>query len=321
VSALRIEVAMCTYNGARYLGEQLASIAAQTRLPDRVVIVDDQSSDGTVAAAREFAASAPFPVDVFENEVNLGYARNFARAVGLAGGDVIVLADQDDVWVPGKVARIEAEFVRAPETGAVFSDAEVVDQALRPLGYRLWPAVGFTRADRAGVAAGGGFERLLRGNVVTGATLAFRSRFRDRVLPIPPLVDHDAWIAMVVSAVAPLVGVDEPLIAYRQHGANQIGVRSLGTLARLRRARAAGAQQLRRRHDLCAATLLRLEGDPAVPPERIALLREALRHLEVRAALPQRRWMRVGPIVREAVAGRYRRQAHGWRSVARDLLV
>ncbi|HEX8431863.1 MAG TPA: glycosyltransferase family 2 protein [Longimicrobium sp.] len=321
MSALRLEVAMCTYNGARYLGEQLATIAAQTRLPDRLVIVDDVSTDATVGIARAFAAAAPFPVDVFINERNLGYARNFERAVGLAGGDVIALADQDDAWVPGKLARIEAELARRPEAGAVFSDAEVVDEALRPLGYRLWSTVGFTRADQDEVASGRAFERLVRGNVVTGATLAFRAEFRDRVFPIPERLDHDAWIALVVAAVAPLVAVAEPLIAYRQHAANQIGARRLTTLGRLRRARSVGVKHLRGRRELCARALRRLEDDPRVAPGRLLLLREAMAHLEMRAALPGWRLMRVGPIVRDVVAGRYRRQAQGWRSAARDLLV
>jgi glycosyltransferase involved in cell wall biosynthesis len=314
-------VALCTYNGARFLDEQLASIAAQTRLPDLLVVVDDASADDSVARARSFAARAPFPVEVFANPANLGYAANFARAVELARGDIIVLCDQDDVWEPAKLERLAGALRAAPVAGAAFSDAALVDAELRPLGHRLWDAVDFTERDRRAWAEGGAFERLVRGSVVTGATLAFRAAFRDRILPLPEGVDHDAWIALIVAATAPIEAVAEPLLRYRQHGGNQIGASKLGTAARLRRTRRTGYHGLRQRRALCAAALERLSALGDVHPTRLALLREALDHLDARSALPRRRLLRVRPVLRELVAGRYGRQGKGWRSAARDLLV
>ena len=87
---------MGTYNGGPYLREQLDSIAAQTHLPDELVVCDDDSTDRTVAILEDFAATAPFPVRVYVNPKNLGTAKNFERAIGLATGEVIALADQDD---------------------------------------------------------------------------------------------------------------------------------------------------------------------------------------------------------------------------------
>lgn len=312
-------VALCTYNGARFVAEQLESIAAQTRLPDLLVVVDDASGDETVSIVRGFAERAPFPVEVHVNERNLGYAANFERAVGLCRGGVIALCDQDDVWMPAKLERLAAALEADPEAGGAFSDATLVDSALRPLGGRLWEAVDFFAGDLR--AWNTGFERLVRGNVVTGATLAFRAPFRERALPLPPGVDHDAWLALVMAATARLVPVPEPLVLYRQHGGNQIGARRLGSAARLQRALRQGALQLRRRRLLCAAALERLESLGGAPDARLVLLREALEHLDTRAALPRRRLLRVRPVLRELAAGRYARQGSGWRSAARDLLV
>ena len=146
---------------------------------------DDRSSDSTREIIKEFAASSPFIVRLHENERNLGSTKNFERAIGLCEGELIALSDQDDVWSPSKLRRIEERFAREPGAGLVFTDAEVVDEELRPLGYRLWESVGFDRAHRRLVREGRALDVLLPGWTVTGATLAFRSRFKNLVLDIP----------------------------------------------------------------------------------------------------------------------------------------
>src|SRR5215217_714545 len=103
----KFSVAMCTYNGARFVAEQLASIAAQTRPPDELVVCDDRSTDATIAYVREFARTAPFPVRIFENEKNVGSTKNFERALELCEGDFIAFGDQDDVWLPEKLRKLE----------------------------------------------------------------------------------------------------------------------------------------------------------------------------------------------------------------------
>src|SRR5882762_9087557 len=100
---MKISIAMCTYNGARYLREQLDSIAAQTRPPSELIVCDDNSLDETREIVAGFAASAPFPVRLGVNEQNLGSIRNFERAIKLCEGDLIALSDQDDVWLPEKL--------------------------------------------------------------------------------------------------------------------------------------------------------------------------------------------------------------------------
>lgn len=317
----QIAVVMCTYNGELYLREQLKSIADQSRLPDYMIIADDGSCDRSVEISREFAGRTAFPVDVVVNRDNLGYAKNFGRAIGLSQGDLIVLSDQDDVWNPEKLLAIERAFEQSTQVGLVFSDAEVVDSTLRPLGYRLWHAADFFSQRQARARQGGAFELFLRGNFVTGATMAFRSRFRDLVLPIPVGVHHDGWIALLIAAVAEVSILPEPLIQYRQHGNNQIGIRKMSLadrLARGRRLRHDYLPELRRQH---VKALQRLEGREAGSPERRRMLGDAIDHFGVRLSLPHRRIARFRQVASEVVRGRYRQRSNGLRSALRDLLV
>lgn len=104
---LILSVAMCTYNGEEYLWEQLLSIAEQTRLPDELIVCDDSSTDTTLQILNEFQKMAPFSVRIYCNEAKLGPSKNFEKAITLCSGDVIALSDQDDVWLPRKLERLE----------------------------------------------------------------------------------------------------------------------------------------------------------------------------------------------------------------------
>src|SRR5437899_4187103 len=143
-----ISVALCTYNGDRFLAEQLSSILNQERLPDELVLCDDRSMDATLAMARRFAEAAPFPMRIEANASNLGSTRNFAQAIELCRGDIVVLADQDDVWFPHKLAVLERALLDDPGAGFAFSDAEMVDEHLQPIGYKLWDALRFSQPER-----------------------------------------------------------------------------------------------------------------------------------------------------------------------------
>ena len=101
--APKVSIALCTYNGAPYILEQLRSIEQQTWLPDEVIICDDRSQDNTVELVQEYAEQSKLSIQVFCNPENLGYRKNFFKAMSLTQGDLIFLADQDDVWHPEKV--------------------------------------------------------------------------------------------------------------------------------------------------------------------------------------------------------------------------
>jgi glycosyltransferase involved in cell wall biosynthesis len=326
-------VAMCTYNGARFVGAQLASIAAQTRPPDELVVCDDRSPDETASIVERFASDASFPVRLHINELNLGTTKNFERAISLCTGDLIALCDQDDVWLPSKLARLEAEFARAPHVGLVFSDAEVVDEDARLTGRRLWESVQIDRAERERLRAGKGLGDLLSGATVTGATAALRARFRALVLPIPedlPVI-HDAWIALLVACVACVSPVDEPLVLYRRHAGQQVG--PLGRMTRAGGLRAFAAGEVRgalRRANPYEATLavacavrrrlLERQAEEFDAERSLAELDARIAHLEARRGLPRARLRRAGTVLRELLTLRYHRYSYGMASAAKDLL-
>jgi glycosyltransferase involved in cell wall biosynthesis len=172
---LKLSVAMGTYGGAAYLPAQLKSIAAQTRPPDELIVCDDGSTDDTTWIVGSFAGQVSFPVRLQVNTTNIGSTKTFEKAIALGTGDLIALADQDDVWRPDKLARLEAMFAATPDVGLVFSDAELVDETLRPLGRRLWEVVGSNGAQRTLQRRDRAFSLLLPGSLVTGATMAFRA--------------------------------------------------------------------------------------------------------------------------------------------------
>lgn len=315
---LSLSIALATYNGERYIAEQLDSILRQTRLPDELVISDDASVDSTRAIVLDFTRRAPFPVRWLTNRERLGSTRNFEVAMRACGGDIIFLCDQDDVWYPNKMALIEERFTTDSGVSVVFTDADVVDQDLHPLGLRLWEAVRFRRPEQAQVNAGDAFSVLLKRYMVTGATMAFRSRYRDLLLPIPDIWVHDAWIAMLTGATSQLFALPAPLIAYRQHGANQIGIPRRGRRRGMTCAAIHGLQVLRFE---AALKRLREFGDRFPDSgHNIHRLEETLNFLRAVAALPDARWRRLPGALRELVALRYHRYAKGFRSFRQDLL-
>lgn len=221
---LTISIAMCTYNGVRYLPEQLTSFSEQHRLPDELVICDDGSSDGTLNLLREFARTAAFPVFIHENAQNLGYSRNFTQTVNLCTGDVIALSDQDDVWYPSKLARLEELFLEHPEAGGIFSDGDLIDTSSTGMPGDLWGSFSFDSGSQRLMADGDAVKVLLRRNVVTGMAFAFRSSWRQALQRMPSHWPHDFWLALMIAAESRLLPCPERLVAYRVHTNQQIGV-------------------------------------------------------------------------------------------------
>lgn len=316
----RFSIALAACNGARHLPGLLDSLAAQRLRPFELVAGDDASDDDTMPLLEAFAARAPFSVRILRNPQRLGVEGNFARVMAACDGDYIALADQDDVWRTDKLERL-AQALAAPAVLAAFSDAEVVDAALAPLGYGMWRRVRFTPREQVRLANGKGFDVLLKHRVVTGATLALKVSLRDTALPIPPGWPHDAWLALLAAAQGGLSAVPELLIAYRQHGGNVVGGlrKPFGKAARAALALDRAAWY-REELALWRALAARLEAS-AAPASARAALADKIVHLEARAHLPAARWRRLPGVLREAAAGRYARYARNWGSIALDLLV
>jgi glycosyltransferase involved in cell wall biosynthesis len=320
---MNISIAMCVRNGELHLQEQLDSIAGQTRLPNELIICDDQSSDSTCSVIETFATRAPFAVRLMVNERRLGTTKNFERAIKLCNGNVITLSDQDDVWSPSKLARIEAALLARPDAGLVFTNAEVVNQNLVPLGYTLWESCRFTRAQQKMVKRGKAFEVMLVQCVVAGGVMAFRSEFRDLVLPIPCIsrLVHDMWIACLISAVANVAILDEPLSKYRQHPKQQIGARKVGIRESITTARKTDAtvylieaERFERLHE-------RLLSFGKTRRTRISRVEGKLAHLRARANMPARRLSRLPLVLKEMLTLHYHRYSRGLLSAAKDLFM
>ena len=311
-----VSVALCTFQGERFLAEQLESIAAQTLPPAELVLCDDGSTDATLDIAVRFAATAPFPVRIFRNPANLGVAGNFSRAISLSHGSVLALADQDDVWMPTKLERLAAALDEQPGAGAAFSDAQLVDGCLRPLGRTMFDATRFTPPRRRRFRAGRALDVLLARNVVCGATLAFRSSLRDLLLPIPTTGLHDMWLSTLLAAVTELAVVDEPLVRYRQHAGNQVGANAVGLRSKLTRRRTQGVFGDELAHYRAMAARLEAQPQGAVEPHAIEALRRKVRHLEFRYGLPPHRAL---PVLHELTLGRYHRYSRGLESAGYDL--
>jgi glycosyltransferase involved in cell wall biosynthesis len=315
-----ISVALCTWNGSEFLQDQLQSIAAQSLPPHELVIFDDCSSDDTVALARQFAESAPFPVRVHVNPHNLGTRENFSACMAACTGEIIALCDQDDVWLPYKLERLSSALTENPDAAFAFSDALMVDRQLQPIPYTLWEATRFSPAELRQFRNRQGFEVLLRRDVVTGATLAFRASYRDLLLPIPPGWVHDAWIALILSGIAWGVPVTEPLIRYRQHDRQQIGERRRNLYQQLQVARRLTTDDYRRVTDANRAALERLQTGIGTGPAAQSL-RQKVQHLDRRAHIHGSGGWRWPLVLREWWRGNYARYSRGWKALAQDLFL
>jgi hypothetical protein len=321
--SLSISVAMCTFNGSRFLPAQLQSIRDQSKLPNELVICDDRSSDGSDAIALKFAQHAPFPVRVVRNTRKLGSTKNFEKAISLCEGCIVALSDQDDVWYPSKLEQIEKAF-QTPSVApvAVFSDADLIDEYSRQAGLRLWQSFFFRRQEQTRFANGDALKILIKHPVVTGATLAFRKEFFHVLSPFPTNQVHDAWMTFLLAACGPVAPIAEPLMQYRRHIGQQIGPGRMNLLDRLRQSQKTGQafylDEVERFRQI-AERLKALQSE--IPGAELALreIEGKISHRAHRAQLSRAGIRRVPRVFREMINGGYWHYSEGWESIAKDI--
>lgn len=322
-----VSVALCTYNGERFVAEQLRSILHQTVMPAQVVVSDDGSSDATVQIVKDVFArfgaehngSAPV-LTVLRNEKALGVTANFQQATMACTGDLIALSDQDDLWVPERLECMVAQLVARPDLTLLHSDARLVDDQGNPLGGNLSTAIGFSAGERRKIHAGQARDVLMRRNVVTGATTVFRRSLLEKAAPFPAAWVHDEWLAMVASITGRVDFLPEELTDYRQHASNQIGASkpTLGEkVSRVREPRAERNARLLARAESLEARLAEISD---VPDTVRALAAKKRRHEQARSALPKTRVLRVVPVLWRALGGGYSRFGRARYDIVRDLL-
>jgi len=231
---MKLSVALCTYNGSKFIEQQINSILNQTIKVDEIIVCDDKSTDATVAILKELQVANPCIV-IIENELNLRSTKNFEKAIQRCTGDYIFLADQDDLWNEQKVAKTLAIFNENPSAEGVFSNADLIDANGNSLSNKtIWDSVFF-------------FEKELpkpidfidiifkNGNIVTGATLCIKKEVKSFIFPFSEDNLHDEWIASLLAFRNTLYYSTENLISYRIHENQQVGMKNRNKLEEITR--------------------------------------------------------------------------------------
>lgn len=229
MSSIRVSVCMATYNGASYLREQIDSILAELEPDDELVVVDDASRDGTVELLRSIDDAR---LVLHARPDNRGYVRTFEEALERASGDVLMLADQDDVWIPGR----RALFLEALKDDAVAASNLVLLGSDAPLAPPI-PGISWRLNAEASSHGVRNELRILAGIApYFGCAMAVRRDVVDRILPFPDFLteSHDLWIATFANAHRTMRHIDEPTIRRRLHEENASPSKPRGIIAVLR---------------------------------------------------------------------------------------
>lgn len=219
-----ISIAMTTYNGAQFVQAQLRSILEQTRQPDEIIICDDGSRDDTVNIIRHvMETSGTDRIRLVENEENLGYIRNFYKAISLTKGDYIFLADQDDIWHREKLEKSLAIMERTG-AAAICTRSRLIDwdgQEMDENAYIVSVLLTRLKEELGPVR----FFDLVIENVAQGCTYCFTKEVRAKYLALNSCqLIHDHQIMFIASLVGKVYACAEPMIDYRIHGSNSAGL-------------------------------------------------------------------------------------------------
>lgn len=225
---MKTSVALCTYNGEKYIREQIESILHQTMSVDEIVVCDDGSTDGTLDIIESYSSPEHPQIRIYRNDKNLGPARNFQQAINLCQGDIIFLSDQDDIWQATKVAQIVQYFACHPNHQVIFTDGQLIDHERKPIPQgTLWRCFGLSEAGISAIDAGLGIELFANENRATGATMAIRRTFE----PLKTItaychadIIHDGALAMLALNNDQLGYIPEKLINYRIHANQECGI-------------------------------------------------------------------------------------------------
>jgi glycosyltransferase involved in cell wall biosynthesis len=227
---------MATYNGSRFIGEQLASLSCQTVLPAELIVTDDGSTDDTINIVEAFARNAPFKVHIERNAERLGYQANFMRAASLCSSELVSFCDQDDVWHEQKLAACLRRFSDSAVL-LVYHNAQVVSENMVPLGDLSYLGRSISNIPQFGLGPllfPLGFTMTFRRDL-----LKFEDHWKKSVnydFEGKP-ESHDQWIPFLANTFGPTVYLEEHLAKYRRHDHNAgPGTRwRLGRGARLKR--------------------------------------------------------------------------------------
>lgn len=200
-----VSIAICTYNGEKYLVEQLDSIVNQTYPNLEIVIVDDRSSDKTLSILESYSKKIS-NFKVYKNEINLGYIKNFEKAIGLCSGNYIALADQDDIW---SLDKIETQVNEIGDSVLIYHDSEFIDDKGISINKKM--------SDVINMYEGNNFKPFLFFNCLSGHQSLFKKELVKYCLPFPKEIFHDRWLAFTATNIGEIKYINKTLVKYRQH--------------------------------------------------------------------------------------------------------
>ena len=221
---MRISVALCTYNGEKYIKEQIDSILNQTKKVDEIIVCDDRSSDKTIEILNEYSVVNPGLFKIYVNEQNLRSVKNFEKAITLCTGDIIFLSDQDDFWVKEKVEEYIEYFDQNTNITVLASNGYCInDNSKIEEKYAIWDVPEFLKNKKNEI----NYFNLITyvSNIATGASMAFRKEIITEIIPFPVVKDfhHDEWIAIVSSLKNAFEILNKKYFYYRIHDNQQVG--------------------------------------------------------------------------------------------------
>jgi glycosyltransferase involved in cell wall biosynthesis len=329
-----ISVAMATYNGAGYLAQQLESLASQEKWPLELVVCDDGSTDETVSMLENFSETSPFPIRIYRNERNLGFAENFLKAAALCKGDFIAFCDQDDVWLPNKLKDVYKVIEKHPQTQLVLQNAYIgnqwLDKSERLFPYSIPPGR-YEKQSQFGFWVWLGFLQTVRASVLEATVRIDRPR---NYYPGHRLMSHDKLTCLLANAFGGIVVLSEPAALYRRHLNALTGDYAVQTLRqRLDKALPVGSDHYAFLAAVATETAdyLRRLADDADPAKASNLRASAVYFNKLSSILATRAKLyssdrvidRLRKFVRIARSGGYvgpSMIALGWKSAAKDLL-
>lgn len=215
-----ISIALCTYNGAKFLEQQLDSVLNQTYKNWEIVAIDDRSGDSTLQILENYAARDS-RFRVFQNERNLGYNMNFEKALGLCGGEYIVISDQDDIW---HAEKLKSQLDAINQNLLVYHDSEFIKESGASLDTKISDKLNFYRGDRP--------EVFLYFNCVSGHSIFMKRSLLSLALPFPTDFHYDQWLAYIATSNGSIDFVDKCLVRYRQHSKNNTDILALRPTSR-----------------------------------------------------------------------------------------
>lgn len=220
----KIDILLATYNGEKYVQEQIESILNQTYKNIHLIISDDVSTDGTREILKQYEENKN--ITIYYQSQNLGYIKNFEFLISKVENNIYMLSDQDDVWLPEKIEKTFS-VLKKENADMVFSDLKVVDQNLKELYASFNDYMLLSKKIKKYINTK--YLNYLY-NCVTGCTIMSKKAYIKYILPIPnksKYVVHDYWMSLMISINGKLAYLPEQTILYRQHGDNQIGTEKI----------------------------------------------------------------------------------------------